>query len=108
MSLFKDLIKSDVTNIFINNDEFSEIHVIDGEEMDAIIDSNELIERTKSEKDNMDGIYTKKILIYVKEEQFGAPPKYGATLDVDNKSYTVCDVANECGIYSITLEANDA
>ena len=106
MSLFKDLLQQDVKKVFMNNEEFSEEHIIDDEIMDVIVDSNELIEREKNQKDNMDGVYKKRILIYVKKSQFGSPPKFGSILNLDGKNYTVCDVADECGIYSITLEQN--
>ena len=108
MSLFKSLLKQDVEKVFMNNDEFTDVHDIDGIKMSVLIDANELDEREKSKNDYLDGVYNKRILIYVKTEEFGAPPKYGSYLILDNKLYTVCKVTNEYGVYSITLEANKA
>ena len=42
---FKEIIKNDVRQVFMNTDEFSETHTINGKEMPVQIDSNEQIER---------------------------------------------------------------
>lgn len=54
---FKDVIKADVHKVFLNVEEFSDTHVINGVEMPVQIDSNEQIEREKRFNQNMDGIY---------------------------------------------------
>ena len=54
---FKDLIKKDVQKIFMNPDEFSEIHNINGKDMPIQIDANEQIEREKRQNQNSSGIY---------------------------------------------------
>ena len=45
---FKDIIKRDVQQTFLNVDEFSEIHTVNGKPMAVQIDNNEQIEREKS------------------------------------------------------------
>ena len=47
MSDFKDMVQTDIKEIFLNFDEFGEIHTINGEEVLIIIDENELTEREK-------------------------------------------------------------
>jgi len=48
----------------------------------------------------------KELLIYVKAEDFGPLPGVGRVITFDKKSYIVSDAINECGIYSLCLEAN--
>ena len=103
---FKELIASDVHNVFLNTEEFSEMHTINGEEMPCQDDSNEQIEREKRFNQNMDGIYTNQRLIYVAASDFGPLPKQGSLLTYDGKKYRVADAISEDGVYSITLEAN--
>lgn len=105
---FKEIIKNDVRQVFMNTDEFSETHTINGKEMPVQIDSNEQIEREKRMNQNMDGIYKNQKLIYVSAEDFGALPKQGAMLNMDGKMYKVEDAIHEDGVYSITLGANRA
>ena len=60
---FKDLIKKDVQKIFMNPDEFSEIHNINGKDMPIQIDANEQIEREKRQNQNSSGIYVNQKLV---------------------------------------------
>lgn len=108
MSAFKDIIARDVHQTFLNIDEFSDIHKVNGKEMPVQIDTNEQIEREKRMNQNADGIYTNQKLIYVAASDFGPMPKQGAILNLDGKIYRVADAVDEYGIYSITIEANKA
>lgn len=108
MSAFKDIIANDVHQTFLNPDEFSDIHKVNGKDMPVQIDTNEQIEREKRMNQNVDGVYTNQKLIYVAASDFGSMPKQGAILNLDGKIYRVADAVDEYGIYSITIEANKA
>lgn len=105
---FKSIIARDVHRTFLNVDEFSDIHTVNGKEMPVQIDTNEQIEREKRMGQNTDGIYTNQKLIYVAASDFGPMPKQGSILTLDKKTYRVADAVDEYGIYSITIEANRA
>lgn len=105
---FKDVIRADVHKVFLNTEEFSDMHMINGTEMEVQIDSNEQIEREKRYNQNMDGIYKNQKLIFVAASDFGPLPKQGSLLTMDKRTYRVADAIDEDGIYSITLEANRA
>ena len=45
MSDFKDMIESDIDEVFFNPNEFGEEHSLDGKRMVLIIDENALIQR---------------------------------------------------------------
>lgn len=103
---FKDILKQDIDNTFLNVYEFSDIHNVDGKDMPVQVDDNEIIEREKKEKSHMDGIYVKQKLIYVKAKDFGALPAIGRQIMLDGKRYLVVDSTDEYGVYSITIEGN--
>ena len=103
---FKEIINQDIDNIFINTSEFSDIHNVDGRDMPIQIDDNEVIEREKKAKSNMDGVYVKQKLIYVKAKDFGSLPAIGRQIMLDGKRYLVVDSTDEYGLYTITLEGN--
>lgn len=105
---FKDVIRADVHKAFLNTEEFSDMHMINGTEMAVQIDSNEQIEREKRYNQNMDGVYKNQKLIFVAASDFGPLPKQGSLLIMDKRTYRVADAIDEDGIYSITLEANRA
>ncbi len=90
---FKDILKNDLENTFFLAEEFAERHTINGKEMDVLFD----------------GIYTADLLLYVKVQDFGVPPKVGALLILDgSKTYRVKEVTEEMGVYAIALGANRA
>ena len=105
---FKDIIASDVHDAFMNAEEFSEMHTINGVEMPVQVDSNEQIEREKRFNQHMDGIYKNQKLIYVSATDYGPMPKHGTLIKFDGRPYKVADAISEDGIYSLTLEANRA
>lgn len=105
---FKDVIASDVHGAFMNADEFSEMHTINGVEMPVQVDSNEQIEREKRFNQHMDGIYKNQKLIYVAATDYGPMPKQGTLIKFDGRPYKVADAISEDGVYSLTLEANRA
>lgn len=104
---FKEILRNDINQVFLNPDEFGEIHTIDGRQMVCMIDENEVIERSKKqvEKGRIDGIYERQIMLYVAREQFGRMPAIGASVTIDSGKYRVADVTHEAGIYSILLGA---
>ena len=105
---FKELVQADIGNTFMNEQEFADLHTIDGKSMHVIIDDNEHIEREKrqTQKQNMDGMYIKQVLIYVSGAEYGPLPAQGKQLALDQKRYRIADAIDEDGVYSITLEAN--
>ena len=105
---FKDIIKADVHNVFLNLEEFADTHTVNGTDMAVLIDNDEQIEREKRNNQNMDGIFTNQSLIYVAASDFGPLPKQGSLLTLDKRTFRVADAIDEDGIYSITLEANRA
>lgn len=105
---FKDIIRSDNMSVFLNPDEFGEMHLIGGRPMNIIIDDNEMVEREKRQsgmRDYRQGVYNRQILFYVLAKTFGAPPVVGRSLSLDNRLYMITDAVDEDGIYSISLEA---
>lgn len=103
---FKEVMKADVDSTFMNLDEFADMHTVDGKEIPILVDDNEIIEREKKMKSNMDGVYVKQKLIYVKAGDFGALPAIGRQIMFDGRGYLVTDSTDEQGIYAITMEAN--
>ena len=107
MATFKEQLASDVGDVFLNLEEFGELHTIDDREMAIIIDNNELLER-QGQGQYADGIYAGQKLIYVAAADFGPPPAHGSFLTIDDGAYTVVEAVAEGDIYAIVVEANRA
>lgn len=102
---FKELLKADVRNIFLNPAEFGERHRVNDRIMVIVLDDMENIEREKKMKSNMDGIYARQVLFYVAAEDFGPLPAQGGLVDIDGQKYVVTDATDEAGMYGITVQA---
>lgn len=111
---FKDIIRNDNTAVFLNFEEFGDMHTVGGRKMNIIIDENEMIEREKRRTAQGDlmsyrqGMYKETVLFYVLAQEYGPLPAIGRRIDLDGKHYLVTDAIDEDGIYSISLEAQRA
>ena len=104
---FKEAIRSDISSVFMNIDEFAALHTLNGKQIPVLVDNNELIERSKKMKSDMDGVNVKTTLIFIKARDYGGGlPPVGYAITLDGASYRVTDAMNEDGVYSIHLEAN--
>lgn len=103
---FKELLEQDVKNVFLNPEEFGEVHTINGKEMVIIIDNNEQIEREKRVGQSNGAVYENQKLFYVAASDFGALPKQGSALTLDGERYLVDDAISEGDIYSISIHVN--
>ena len=103
---FKEQIAADISTTFLNCLEFADTHTVNGKEMAAVVDDNELLERDKSKMGiQVDGTYKARRLIYVAKEEYGPRPAHGKQLDFDGRLFRVADCTEEAGMLAITLEA---
>lgn len=97
----KDYFESDL-DVILNQNEFGSIHVIDGVEMQIIMDSETLKKRKAKQEYGYEG----DILFHVKKSVFGEAPAIREVIEFDDEKYCVTDVQEDEGMYSISLEAN--
>lgn len=103
---FKELVQKDIKKAFLNPSEFGEQHVVNGENMEVVIEKYEQAMNGKRVNQHMDGIYKNRKLVYVAASDFGSLPAQGSKITLDGKLYTVSEAVSEAGIYLITIEAN--
>ncbi|MCL6456496.1 MAG: hypothetical protein K6T85_00675 [Gorillibacterium sp.] len=109
MSNLKSFMNSDLETFF-NIGEFAEYHDIDGQQVLAIIESDQLVERPRHPVELhriTNGIYQSSITIYVKSSDY-EKPVVGQQIYVDQVDYYVVAVAEEYGLLKINATANEA
>lgn len=104
---FKELVREDIKRTFLNPEEMGEEHLLNGVRVMVVIDEQELVEREKKYKGVNGELHMKQLFFYIAAEDFGPLPAPGKIINMDNKDYIITDAANEDGIYSISLEANE-
>ena len=60
---FKEILRKDIEQVFLNPEEFGEEHIVNGKPMMIMIDDNELTEREKRMKSHMEGIHNTPTLV---------------------------------------------
>ena len=102
---FKEQIAADISTTFLNCLEFADTHTVNGKEMAAVVDDNELLERDKAKimAAQTEGTYKARRLVYV--ANFGPRPAQGVVLTLDGKAYKVKSCTEEAGVLAIELEA---
>lgn len=105
---FKELVASDISDVFLNSLEFADKRLVNGKEMSVMTDDNELLERDKSKllNANLQGTYKSRRLIYVAKSEFGPRPAHGALLTLGTNQYRISSCTEEDGILAIELEAS--
>ena len=108
MSSFKDQLKADVGAVFINPDEFADIHIVDGIPIQAVV---------SEATDNphplayAEGVSLVRKLAHFDAVEFniafGGIPRKGVRLTLDGVRYEVVKASDDDGIYAVTLEANE-
>lgn len=105
MKGFKAIISADVNKVFADTEIFFEVANVDGKEMRVMLDSDKLRE-TRVEagtRDHLDGLYAAELLVYIPVADYGAKPKIGKPMIINNKQYIITDCTDEAGIYNFSL-----
>lgn len=105
---FKDAVADDIDAVFLNREEFAEIHELNGTQCRAIV-QNVVIDEdlTASNKEYGYGAYGYGSLINVRKRDLPRVPKFGTAWTVDGKLGEVVNVADDMGMLTITWKVND-
>ena len=101
---FKEMLQKDIKNVFLNLNEFAEIHDLNGYKVAAVIDDDFLDEITLKINDEPQrkapGLFGGTIAIYVATSDFGKL-KPGRALEVDGKLHKVMSTSEQDGMLKI-------
>lgn len=100
---FKEDLITDLDTVFLNNNEFSETHIINGKEIECLFDDSKLREK----QGGADVAITESCaLLFVKSSEIGAKQTEGAPFNIDGKPYFVDEWDEDMGMTTITLHQN--
>ena len=108
---FKDCVAKDIDYAFFNGSEHAEYHKIDDREHILVVfEENTIKFRTArweaGAKQNFDtGLYTKSAILHIKVSDYGAQPKEGKLLTMDDKkTYSIRTCEEQAGVYRMTMQ----
>lgn len=99
MSSFKDMVARDALTVFMNMEEFAEVHEINGRRLRCIIDTNE----ADTAPSLYEGVYTLLTTVYVLSSEIRAPA-VDEVFTIDNVMFVVKHVSDEDGLIVIKAE----
>ena len=110
MSGFKDMVAADRDAVFLNLEEFAETHNLNGTKCNCILQDESVVEEVLTNDryaQSYGGLYGSRKLVNVKTEDLPEVPVEGQSFYVDDKLYMVESSANDMGMLTIQLVAND-
>lgn len=100
---FKDQIKRDIDTVFLNLDEFAELHRIEGKQIPVVVDDNQL---TELKKGQILGLVEADMLLMGRECDFPANLAPGRLLNVDGRELIVVNSGKDEGLVEVALSQN--
>lgn len=103
---FKDQLAADVQSVFLASDEFATVHIIDDREVRVVIESDQ--EGTHIYNAHppsyAGGASVHQIIFFVDPLEMQYRPENDQQLAFDERLFTVRGVADDDGLYKVTIE----
>lgn len=103
MSAFKDMVARDLDAVFLNVDEFAELHMVEGKEIPVVMDDDRL---TTLKKGQILGLVEADMLLMGKVSDFPADMEPGRLLNVDGRELIVSKSSRDMGLFEAALRQN--
>lgn len=103
---FKDQIKQDLSDIFLNLDEFAGLHRIEGKEVPVVIDSDIMAKLSKIGDNRIHGMDEADMVIMGKASDLPENLDPGRLLNLDGREVIVVTTTLEMGLVQIAVRQN--
>lgn len=103
---FKDQIKQDLSDIFLNLDEFADLHRIEGKEVPVVIDSDIMAKLSKIGDNRIHGMDEADMVIMGKASDLPENLDPGRLLNLDGREVIVVTATSEMGLVQIAVRQN--
>lgn len=103
---FKDQIKQDLSDVFLNLDEFADLHRIEGKEAPVVIDSDIMAKLSKIGDNRIHGMDEADMVIMGKASDLPENLDPGRLLNLDGREVIVVTTTSEMGLVQIAVRQN--
>ena len=110
MTTFKEQLELDNADVFLNLNEFADVHDLNGKECECVLEGDTLQQSLSigsGINKTYPTIYGADLTVYVQKKSLEETPAYGQTFTVDGDMYLVDSVKEDMGMTIIRLVAND-
>ena len=111
---FKDMLTSDIHDVFLNLEEFAELRTVRYQDIPVVLEGPVNEEREQLRDDHIQGLHRVSAVLHCAESDLGGKlPRQGCPLQINNceggggyfRRYYVAAAAREMGMLRIELEA---
>lgn len=103
MSAFLDGVMADIDNVFLNQDEFAEVHNINGKDIVCVMSVYKTQSKSAKASSNFDGLHGNQATINLKKSDLSTVPAQGQNIHVDGKLYKVTACRDNMGMLTIMI-----
>lgn len=103
---FKDQIKQDLSDVFLNLDEFADLHRIEWKEVPVVIDSDIMAKLSKIGDNRIHGMDEADMVIMGKASDLPENLDPGRLLNLDGREVIVVTTTSEMGLVQIAVRQN--
>ena len=103
---FKDQIKQDLSDIFLNLDEFADLHRIEGKEVPVVIDSDIMAKLSIIGDNRIHGMDEADMVIMGKASDLPENLDPGRLLNLDGREVIIVTTTSEMGLVQIAVRQN--
>ena len=103
---FKDQIKQDLSDIFLNLDEFADLHRIEGKVVPVVIDSDIMAKLSKIGDNRIHGMDEADMVIMGTASDLPENLDPGRLLNLDGREVIVVTTTSEMGLVQIAVRQN--
>ena len=100
---FKEQILKDLDSVFLNVDEFAEIHRVEGKEIAVVVDSDQL---NKLKTGQILGLVEADMLLMGRESDFPQDLDPGRPLNYDGRELLIVTSGKNMGLVEVALSQN--
>ena len=100
---FKEQILKDLDSVFLNVDEFAEIHRVEGAQITVVVDNDQL---NKLKKGQILGLIEADMLLMGRESDFPRDLEPGRLLNVDGRELIIVNSGKDMGLVEVALRQN--
>ena len=99
----KEQIQRDIDMVFLNLDEFAELHRVEGKQIPVVVDNDQLV---KLKQGQLLGLVEADMLLLGKQTDFPEDMEPGRLLNVDGREMIVANSSTDMGVIEVALRQN--
>lgn len=105
---FKDAIKSDIANVFLNSNEFGTEHTLNGRKVICVVDEEKFQNKQKNGLiSTEEGVFQNGFTLFIGYPYLKLQPHTGESITIDGVKYEVAASKSDMDMFEIDLFRNE-